>query len=83
MRQKYYFFRNYQAFMTKYVRLRSDRHRRIRRFLLATLMSGATGSARVTQTFSSNINVWNERISIRHTKGGATQEQLFRTGGWG
>ena len=49
MRQKYYFFRKYQVFMTNYVRLASEDHRRIRRFLVATLMSGATGSARFTQ----------------------------------
>ena len=41
----------------------------IRRFLVATLMSGASGSADVTQTFNSNINVWSERSErpISHT----------------
>ena len=47
MRQKYYFFRNYQTFMTNFVRVASD----------------------ITQTFSSNINVWSERSErpISHT----------------
>jgi hypothetical protein len=35
------------------------------------------------QIFGSDINVGSEWIRRCHTKGGATQEQLFRMGGWG